>query len=487
MKTRHLTFSLQTPNRELSFIENQAIIEAHNAQPDVTFKMGQTPFADYSASEFKDKVLKYAGKRTLAEKRADKAARARSGTFSIPGVTPSGRLGQENVPVTEYPAAFDWAAQPEVMGKIHTQKTSCASCWAYTSTDTIEAQAVISGRRKKHVELSAEQLINCDGYDSGCNTGNMFTAYEWIHENGGLATARTFHAAAAAGARSGRAAMDTAGAGVAAAGALGTFEAEGTLGVYQVQDLGAEDERRELDSIESGLGSANGNCPANLQLMDRVFGYCELDFEAGEAALMAAVSRHPVAVGINANKAFQLYASGIISSKDCGPAPHTAEMEIMAINHAVVVTGWGEEMVGGRPMKYWILKNSFGEGWGENGYFKLERGAHTLDREGFGTCGLYFESVYPVMDESAGADACVPGSAFRTKYYSATSALGRGGADFQAAARAFSASGRRGAAAALVGFGFAGGVVAAVMTVTAARIQRWSRRASEEGAALLPQ
>ena len=221
--------------------------------------------------------------------------------------------------------------------------------------------------------------------------------------------------------------------------------------------------------------------------MDRVFGYCELDFEAGEAALMAAVSRHPVAVGINANKAFQLYASGIISSKDCGAAPHTAEMEIMAINHAVVVTGWGEEMVGGRPMKYWILKNSFGEGWGENGYFKLERGAHTLDREGFGTCGLYFESVYPVMDQSAGADACVPGSAFRTKYYSATSALGRGGADFQAAARAFSASGRRGAAAALVGFGFAGGVVAAVMTVTAARIQRWSRRASEEGAALLPQ
>ena len=41
--------------------------------------------------------------------------------------------------------------------------------------------------------------------------------------------------------------------------------------------------------------------------------------------------------------------------------------------------------------------------------------------------------------------------------------------------------------AALLGFGFAGGMVAAVMTVTAARIKRWSRRASEEGAALLPQ
>jgi hypothetical protein len=44
----------------------------------VTFKMGQTPYADYSASEFKETVLKYAGKRTLAEKRAEKAARAKS-------------------------------------------------------------------------------------------------------------------------------------------------------------------------------------------------------------------------------------------------------------------------------------------------------------------------------------------------------------------------------------------------------------------------
>ena len=418
--------------------------------------MGQTPYADYSASEFKETVLKYAGKRTL-ERSAPRrrAGRGLGALLSIPGVTPSGRLGQENVPVSEYPAAFDWSKQPQVMGKIHTQKASCASCWAYTSTDTIEAQAVISGRREKHVELSAEQLINCDGYDSGCNTGNMFTAYEWIHENGGWpprgrSTARRRRGAAWRRWTLRRRAARPLGR------SLGGIEAEGTLGIYQATVLGAEDERRELDSIESGLGSSSENCPVNLQLMDRVFGYCELDFEAGEAALMAAVSRHPVAVGINANKVFQLYASGIISSKDCGPAPHTAEMEIMAINHAVVVTGWGEEMVGGRAMKYWILKNSFGEGWGENGYFKLERGAHTLDREGFGTCGMYFESVYPVMDESAGADACVPGSTFRTKYYSATSAAGDG-ADFQQAAKAFSASGRRGAAVALVGFGFAGG------------------------------
>ena len=124
----------------------------------------------------------------------------------------AGRLGEPRARTeaelgAKYPRNFDWADVPEVMGKIHTQETSCASCWAYTSTDTIEAIEVISGRRKKHVELSAEQLINCDNYDSGCNTGNMFTAYEWIHEHGGLATARSFHGAAGLLARAESAAM----------------------------------------------------------------------------------------------------------------------------------------------------------------------------------------------------------------------------------------------------------------------------------------
>ena len=177
----------------------------------------------------------------------------------------------------------------------------------------------------------------------------------------------------------------------------------GEFGVFFEESLGAEEEKRVLDSIESGLGSTHGNCPANLNLQDRVYGYCELNFDAGEAALMEAVSKQPVAVGINANKIFQLYASGIIRSTDCGPAPHTPDSEIMAINHAVVVTGWGEEMVKGELIKYWILKNSFGENWGEHGY--LPSADRTLWTRGFGTCGLYFESVYPIIDEDANEDS----------------------------------------------------------------------------------
>ena len=222
------------------------------------------------------------GRRTLAEKRAEKAARANrlGALLSIPGVTPSGRLGQENVPVSEYPAAFDWSKQPQVMGKIHTQKASCASCWAYTSTDTIEAQAVISGRREKHVELSAEQLINCDGYDSGCNTGNMFTAYEWIHENGGLATAgrstarRRRERPWRRWTLRRRAAPPLALGGIERrarwASTRRRYSAPRTAPRAGFHRERPRQQQREL--------------PVNLQLMDRVFGYCELDFEAGGGA-----------------------------------------------------------------------------------------------------------------------------------------------------------------------------------------------------------
>lgn len=39
--------------------------------------------------------------------------------------------------------------------------------------------------------------------------------------------------------------------------------------------------------------------------------------------------------------------------------------------HAVNIVGWGENTVG---VKYWIVKNSWGADWGDNGFFKILRG-----------------------------------------------------------------------------------------------------------------
>ncbi len=43
-------------------------------------------------------------------------------------------------------------------------------------------------------------------------------------------------------------------------------------------------------------------------------------------------------------------------------------------NHAVVCVGWGETIHNNDILKYWIMKNSWGASWGENGYFRILRG-----------------------------------------------------------------------------------------------------------------
>lgn len=45
--------------------------------------------------------------------------------------------------------------------------------------------------------------------------------------------------------------------------------------------------------------------------------------------------------------------------------------------HSVSIVGWSEQ----NGIKYWIVRNSFGTQWGENGFFNVERGANTFNIE----------------------------------------------------------------------------------------------------------
>jgi len=93
------------------------------------------------------------------------------------------------------------------------------------------------------------------------------------------------------------------------------------------------------------------------------------------AAMVAQVA--PLAIAINATP-FQTYVSGIINldADDCDPA---------MLDHGVTLVGYGTE----DTTDYWIIKNSWGSDWGENGYVRVARGT--------GCCGVNTHVVTAIM------------------------------------------------------------------------------------------
>lgn len=83
----------------------------------------------------------------------------------------------------------------------------------------------------------------------------------------------------------------------------------------------------------------------------------------------------PVSVAFQVVSGFRFYKSGVYTSDSCGSTP-------MDVNHAVLAVGYGVE--DGVP--YWLIKNSWGGSWGDNGYFKMELGKNMC---GVATCASY--------------------------------------------------------------------------------------------------
>ena len=101
-----------------------------------------------------------------------------------------------------------------------------------------------------------------------------------------------------------------------------------------------------------------------------------------ESSLKNAVAINPVSVAIQANKrSFQMYNSGIYNDLDCGTD----------LDHGVLVVGYGYDE--NTTMKYWIIKNSWSEQWGENGYIRIERDIE--DEKGL--CGIAMMPSYPIV------------------------------------------------------------------------------------------
>jgi C1A family cysteine protease len=102
---------------------------------------------------------------------------------------------------------------------------------------------------------------------------------------------------------------------------------------------------------------------------------------ANQLALKEAVSIGPVSIAIEADTAlFQSYSKGVITNSRCGTN----------LDHGVLIVGYGVE----NGNKYWLVKNSWGETWGDEGYVKIARSDKTNDA---GVCGIASQASFPVV------------------------------------------------------------------------------------------
>jgi C1A family cysteine protease len=126
--------------------------------------------------------------------------------------------------------------------------------------------------------------------------------------------------------------------------------------------------------------AADGSCRASScksQPSSKITGYQDVA-QNNEAQLRAAVSQQPVSVAIEADQAaFQFYKSGIFN-QPCGTS----------LDHGVLAVGFSSDQGG-----YWIVKNSWGASWGDNGYISMAFGMNG----GAGECGIAMEPSYPTF------------------------------------------------------------------------------------------
>ncbi|KAK6150002.1 hypothetical protein DH2020_017527 [Rehmannia glutinosa] len=99
-----------------------------------------------------------------------------------------------------------------------------------------------------------------------------------------------------------------------------------------------------------------------------------------ETALLQAVANQPVSVSIDSSSLdSQFYSSGVLTG-GCGTN----------VDHEVAVVGYGTTTDG---IKYWLVKNSWGQNWGEDGYFRIQRDVPQIG----GLCGIATTASYPTM------------------------------------------------------------------------------------------
>lgn len=150
-------------------------------------------------------------------------------------------------------------------------------------------------------------------------------------------------------------------------------------------------------------------CPESRPSRVKLSGFSVLPSNKARPLMQALVERGPVVVAVDGNNWFN-YESGVFD--DCD--------KDATIGHAVLAKGYGQE----GKNNFWLIQNSWGQNWGEQGHIRLIRhededswcGTDRSPKDGVGcdggpaevtvcgTCGVLYDSVIPEGVRLEGSD-----------------------------------------------------------------------------------
>ncbi|XP_021941871.1 dipeptidyl peptidase 1-like [Zootermopsis nevadensis] len=218
------------------------------------------------------------------------------------------------------PPDFDWRNVNGInfVSPVRNQG-ACGSCYAFSSMGMLESRLRVQTNNTLQVQLSPQDVVSCSQLSQGCDGGFPYLV----------------------------------------------------AGKY-AKEFGAVEEK--CNPYVGGGGSCTGR--TCLKHYTASYGYVGGYYGACNEELMRFELVHggPISVSFEVYPDFQNYEGGIYHHTGLG---EFNRFEI--VNHAVLLVGYGANETTGE--KFWIVKNSWGKGWGENGFFRIRRGTDEVGIE----------------------------------------------------------------------------------------------------------
>jgi cathepsin C len=227
-------------------------------------------------------------------------------------------LPTTNKTLKDFPTAYDWR---NVDGKNFVtpvrNQASCGSCYIFGATGMFEARMKVATKNEKSPIFAPQEILSCSDYSQGCAGGFPYLIEKYAEDFGIV---------------------------------------EESFYPYQGRDTQCH----------------NVTCPRQYFTdYGYIGGYYGASTETG--MMDSILKQGPIVVNFEVLNDFFFYKSGIYRHKKVGNDPEP----FVEVNHSVVIVGWGEQS----GTKYWIVKNSWGSGWGMQGYFWIVRGTDEVGIE----------------------------------------------------------------------------------------------------------